>query len=505
MNRVILMSMTVIGLLAISGAAHAATARFCATWATPQFEDGDFGEDYLDLARTSPATTYHLAAKYTAANVYKGETLIWEGVLNTSGCTPYVTVSNGNYAFRRYSLLSHGDRDVRIMLDNWEWEEWSPDSLLQVVSSWNLFNVSGNVTINAPHTATTNQGRMMPVFAQLLGRSETYDLLETGTTIWVSTDPDPQYPHTGAEDGCNRTQMWQSTTPGHPEYFHICVSDDSADEKYIIAHEYGHAVSKYKDGPTDGSYKGSEGWLRATGDDDRCNCDNVSSTSKHCLHSREFTGSGQKEGFSHFVATLGYNARSTSVSYFMYYKDVRKWSSSHGGTLTWPLVEPPWPPPPNEYTPPFKVEMSTSDNVKWMEYECDPTGGLLEHYGTEWDWLDFYWNLWTEGSYKFSVNQMMNVWDNVPDGDIAYICCDADYIDGEWIPMRGCLPRNPVYGACGGPNYSVFPHEFEVGKLWDTDTDYDVMYGVIDKAFSLYGANMRDNFVDKGYEAGVDH
>ncbi len=190
MNRAIMTVMAIIGLTTAAGAASGATARFCATWAVPQFEDGDFGEDYLDLARTSPATTYNLAAKYTSVEVYKGETLVWWGPLDTSGCTAYMTVTTGQYVFRRYSALNHGDRSVRIMLDDWEWEEWSPSSLLKVDSSWNLYNPSGTFTLTAPNTATTYQGKMMPVFAQLLYRSETYDLLENGTTIWVSTDPD---------------------------------------------------------------------------------------------------------------------------------------------------------------------------------------------------------------------------------------------------------------------------------------------------------------------------
>jgi hypothetical protein len=131
-----------------------------------------------------------------------------------------------------------------------------------------------------------------------------------------------------------------------------------------------------------------------------------------------------------------------------------------------------------------------------MEYECSPSG--LTHYGTEWDWLDFYWNLWTEGSYKFTIPQIQNVWDNVPDSDIAYECCAMS----SGTPTI-CAPRD-MSAPCGTlPN--LWPTQLTVGKLWDGDGDYDVTYGLIDKARSVYGDNMANNFESKGDAAGVNH
>jgi hypothetical protein len=101
--------------------------------------------------------------------------------------------------------------------------------------------------------------------------------------------------------------------------------------------------------------------------------------------------------------------------------------------------------------------------------------------------------------YEFSVNQIMNVWNNVPDGDIAHVCCDT-----EDTPNL-CLPHLPSVASCGSGIYSGYPYSYEVGKLWDTDSGFEVAYGVIDKAYSIYGTNMYNNFVDKGDEAGVDH
>ncbi|MCK9462571.1 MAG: hypothetical protein M0R80_23360, partial [Proteobacteria bacterium] len=145
---------------------------------------------------------------------------------------------------------------------------------------------------------------------------------------------------------------------------------------------------------------------------------------------------------------------------------------------------------------PFPTTLDTSSDVKWMEYECSPSG--LTHYGTEWDWLDFYWNLWTEGSYKFTIPQIQNVWDNVPDSDIAYECCAMS----SGTPTI-CAPRD-MSAPCGTlPN--LWPTQLTVGKLWDGDGDYDVTYGLIDKARSVYGDNMANNFESKGDAAGVNH
>lgn len=45
------------------------------------------------------------------------------------------------------------------------------------------------------------------------------------------------------------------------------------------------------------------------------------------------------------------------------------------------------------------------------------------HYGTEWDWLSFYWNLWVDASTPFTVAEIAEVWDQVPNEDTAFFCC----------------------------------------------------------------------------------
>jgi hypothetical protein len=45
-------------------------------------------------------------------------------------------------------------------------------------------------------------------------------------------------------------------------------------------------------------------------------------------------------------------------------------------------------------------------NVKWMEKYCNAANR-----GVTQDWMAFYWNLWTDGTYRYSINEITNVWE----------------------------------------------------------------------------------------------
>jgi hypothetical protein len=158
----------------------------------------------------------------------------------------------------------------------------------------------------------------------------------------------------------------------------------------------------------------------------------------------------------------------------------------------------------------FGTPLDTSSNLKWIEYECDPTGEDFEHYGNEWDWLEFFWNLYTVGGtgVKFDVSEINDLW--VDNGDVAFVCClvhDGDPPNEEWVP-DSCVPRD-MSAACGAyPNLPPYNHQFEVGQLWEDDPDFDVSEGLRDTAYATYAATNYDKYLhfrNTGIAARVDY
>jgi hypothetical protein len=138
--------------------------------------------------------------------------------------------------------------------------------------------------------------------------------------------------------------------------------------------------------------------------------------------------------------------------------------------------------------------LDTSSNIKWTEYECDPTGEDFEHYGNEWDWLEFFWNLYTTGGtgVKFEVSEINDVWintvtkdafGNVLNDQVAYFCCS---LDGNGDPSS-CVERDKSAGCGHSPNPPGLTTVFKVGKLWEHDDDFGVTKGLLDTVESKYG------------------
>jgi hypothetical protein len=60
----------------------------------------------------------------------------------------------------------------------------------------------------------------------------------------------------------------------------------------------------------------------------------------------------------------------------------------------------------DQYPP---VEVDCTRNRRWMfTLDCDGTPDTA----TVIDWLSFYWNVWTDGTYKYSVGELTNVYSN---------------------------------------------------------------------------------------------
>ena len=155
---------------------------------------------------------------------------------------------------------------------------------------------------------------------------------------------------------------------------------------------------------------------------------------------------------------------------------------------------------------PYAIPLDDDTFIKWMDYECDPTGDDFEHLGSEWDWLLFFWNLYTQGatSSLYTPAEINSVWDDT--SNIAYLCCEATDLNPDpnkeyWEPSN-CSPKNPS-GFCALPYRS-----FTIGKLWEADGDFYATEGVRNQAYQTYAASNWFKYIffrDTGSNAGIDY
>jgi hypothetical protein len=146
--------------------------------------------------------------------------------------------------------------------------------------------------------------------------------------------------------------------------------------------------------------------------------------------------------------------------------------------------------------------------VKRMENLCNPTTNpgpdAFTSYGTEWDWMNFFWALWAGSANRFTVAEIYDIWNGVDDRNAAYLCCqpNADKEPINCVKSRGGL-------TC--PEKKEQRHK--VGKLWKTDTTftgttYDQGKQVLDKVQDRYFTTNRtkyERFADLGNDTGVAH
>jgi len=143
------------------------------------------------------------------------------------------------------------------------------------------------------------------------------------------------------------------------------------------------------------------------------------------------------------------NDRQRTSSYFGYYKEIDRLGTDFDCTQ-----KPCW-------VQPYVRET-------WLEDIC---GTDKTNKGVEWDWLSFYWNLWTQNAtYKYSLYEFTEVWDRVHDLDPEP---DESKEDWEW--------NHPVLGHPAGG------------------------WGLVQAAGDLYSGNKLQQFLDQGSWAGVDH
>jgi hypothetical protein len=286
----------------------------------------------------------------------------------------------------------------------------------------------------------------------------------------------------------------------------ICLGPTCSTLKYCMAHEYGHVVAQYTDGPQRGSYRGDEGAYNADTvaggglTDGICDSTVVrpDDDDTHAFMAREFIGAGYSEGFAHFISSAVLNLR-FSTGEFVYYSNVIDNTGNPNAPA--PCGDDPTTPDVETWcVPPYDVPLGNTSWVTWMDYECDPVDMNHAHFGTEWDWLTFFWSLWT-GSPAWDVDEITPMWHLIDNDNRATLCCPS-VLPGNPYPPASCTKTNHVGSdPCGSMN------EVIVGKLWANDGTFSVTDSVTNQVTIAYPwpSTMRQRFYDVGGFAKVNY
>ena len=177
-------------------------------------------------------------------------------------------------------------------------------------------------------------------------------------------------------------------------------------------------------------------------------------------------GTRASEAWAHFFAIAMYNwdNRDSGVCQWKY------WRSCYDSSAE-PIADPPNTAMPT-WTESAPVQVDCSHNVRWMEQYSDNEAVDLNNRGTMQDWIVFYWNVWSDGANRFSVDELTDIWNRVDSSTETILDSNCDSVAGE-----------PIDYIC------------EIGETWGD---------LVDDVQGHYSEGKQNQFDVKGNSAGVD-
>lgn len=169
--------------------------------------------------------------------------------------------------------------------------------------------------------------------------------------------------------------------------------------KFILGHEIGHTYQAAANAQPGAQYCWTPNNNATSNCDDYaadppgldaelCRCDHVTGSNKlHCMQSMETQGSAQSEGFAQFFAARTWNDENGNDCDFNYYKQFNAFLFF--GTA---VVQPP-------------VHLDCRTEVRWRDTFC-----FHSQVSTEYDWLNFLWNVNTVGNNASSMDDLFAIW-----------------------------------------------------------------------------------------------
>lgn len=346
--------------------------KVCGKWRS-QYVDGNMGEDVY-----SSTSELDRAALYAAYEITQAGSPVSSGYLDANGCTPYFEAEDGlqykieqKTRFLRTTNRKYYSQPIQNGTGN------DPDFADWLLSYVNYYTPSGhstgqNVTFNKVVGANFHS-QVGPVIGQMLGNANALNI-PSDTTFHVVGGDDITVGYRG--EG-NVGLTW---VPG---------GSATTDDKFHLGHELtGHPVGdlKVKAGGARVYLHGSN--CGYTDSDQYCQC---IGGYDHCIQSKEYIRCAEFEGWAQFIATFLFNHRDEDDGYFGAYRDTL-FPASYGV-------------PNNRKNAPWSLD--AYDSYKWDEENCD--GDSTPNYGTQWDWLTFFWQVYDSGE-QINISQLHAIW-----------------------------------------------------------------------------------------------
>ncbi len=407
----------VILLTTFSGKAEAFTRyNLCARWEL-KYQDLEDSGDFLSVPTGTSGKTY-VSIPNVLYTLNQGSKVVRKGRLGPDGCVEVMNLTPGDpvteYSFRVwYEVADSEGRNVNILHP--DAETWGTSA--QIYRELKIHVRSREtwvptVTLDIPFSPFS---RALPVMAHLLQRADILGWPPNGhITIAINN------PHK-----CDGTYSVHTS-----KYFlfqSVCFFNKDKDtnlydwgevaaRKTSIAHEMGHAIANMRGGPRKGDYTGD------LADGARFNDPNSHCWKKkgnHAFCTREWVGAAAKEGFAHFIAAATFNQRSSTDGVFNYYNS-KRWDINNSKV--------------DRFAP---TPLTPDSNDQWGGYTdtyCRAPS-KFKHLGSEGDWLNFFWGLWTQGgSNRFDIGEIEDVWADTPGDDNRTFCVPRTTLASPYGP-----------------------------------------------------------------------
>jgi hypothetical protein len=328
------------------------------------------------------------------------------GVLDSNGCVQKsLTVNQNAYLYVR-TIHSNSENTRNIYVQNpLSSQNWTTSfqygGYVEFQKTYLIGAGSSTLVLPTYEVGPLWETSASTLAGQIITKRDTLAFFpESGKTYNFSGKNGQGFAYHGYED--NVTPGGTFTDAIYAVSFVAEGGGDGSVDKFKSAHEVGHGIMHMNvldagSGPD--SYWGIDF-------EPMCNCSHYDpnegwTANIHCIQSNEYIRSAEFEGFADFFSAALWNPTPNAQTIAPYYKEIR------------------YPPPPPDsildeppafrpYDGLFAGMTQSYSPPRFLETYCS---GNLADRGTEWDWLVFYWRLWT-GVYgaPISIERFLDVW-----------------------------------------------------------------------------------------------
>lgn len=387
-----------------SGVTPAGWFRACAYWRARYLDAGtaeDYAKDGVEQLTDAAYARFEIRRVVNpcianANNPTSCDVFVSDGYLDETGCARFnPPVQNANYALWVWTTFKKGGTTAHV-------RSFDDQGVDLGVQKWRMSFFAAT-----PASAYPPQAWLKPPFAHATNAAAVTSQMLVTPDLALATSPAAPTYLIEANKGCQFDGSPQREACGGDSlktgpFTRLNGQAGDLQYKWILAHEMGHILQYHSVGNPHSpggvnAYKFpcSSGQCNDPPEYDttpHCGCGFVTGANQlHCLQSMERAPEAHLEGFAHFVAAKLWNNAAGTDCAFYYYKQFK----IPGGAV----AQPP-------------VLVDCKNPVRWRDTECWLSGA--ETFGTEYDWLQFFWNVNTVGANKSTMADLYEVFSSAP-------------------------------------------------------------------------------------------